>query len=122
MKLHAAKRSITSPFGLIGNDENALTYALAYTFQQCPQILQWFLKQLDIPGVHRSQLRNASIDLQRHSSQGPQAGITDIEIHLPGHFHVIVEAIKRAKRPAIVDGIKFQKSVMASSSECLTTG
>ena len=92
MKLHASKRSITSPFGLIGNDENALTYALAYTFQQCLQLLQWFLKQLEIPGVHRSQLRNARIDLQRHSSQGSQAGITDIEIHLPSYFHVIVEA------------------------------
>lgn len=54
--------------------------------------MQWFLKQIDIPGIHRSQLRKVRIDLQRHSSQGPQSGITDIEIHLPGHFHVIVEA------------------------------
>ncbi len=107
MKIHAAKRLITSPFGLIGNDENALTYALAYTFQQCPQLLQWFLKQLDIPGVHRSQLRNARIDLQRHSSQGPQAGITDIEIHLPGHFHVIVEAKIGLSVPSVQQCTKY---------------
>lgn len=86
LNLFATNRQITSPFGLIGTDENALTYALAYTFQQCPQLLQWFLKQIDIPGIKCSQLRKARIDLQRHSSQGPQAGITDIEIHLPGNF------------------------------------
>ncbi|HBJ37487.1 MAG TPA: hypothetical protein DDZ51_22580 [Planctomycetaceae bacterium] len=107
VQLHASKRLITSPYGLLGNDENALTYALAYTFQQCPHLLQWFLKQIGIPGIHRSQLRNARIDLQRHSSQGPRAGITDIEIHLPSHFHVIVEAKVGLSVPSVHQSTKY---------------
>lgn len=66
-----------------------MSFALGYTFQQCLPLLQWFLRQVGIAGVYRSSLQRARIDLQR-SATG--LGITDIEIHLPGHFHVIVEA------------------------------
>ena len=91
ISLHAHDRLITSPFGLLGTDENALSFALGYTFQQSSPLLQWFLKQIGIAGVHHSSLQNARIDLQRHRSDAGQ-GITDIEIHLPGHFHIIMEA------------------------------
>ncbi|MDZ7620515.1 MAG: hypothetical protein U1E05_26225 [Patescibacteria group bacterium] len=87
--LRAHNRTVHSPFGLLGTDENALSFALGYTFQQCLPFLQWFLKQIGIAGVYRSSLQRARIDLQRSASG---QGITDIEIHLPGHFHVIVEA------------------------------
>ena len=90
--LHAHNRVVNSPFGLLGTDENALSFALGYTFQQCLPLLQWFLKQVGVAGVHHSSLRNARIDLQRHRSGETGQGITDIEIHLPGQFHVIVEA------------------------------
>lgn len=86
--LTAHDRKVNSPFGLLGTDENALSFALGYTFQQCLPLLQWFLRQIGIPGVHRTSLRKAQIDLQRRRGEG----ITDIEIHLPGYFHVIVEA------------------------------
>lgn len=90
--LHANDRSITTPFGLVGTDENALSFALGYTFQQCPRLLQWFLAEIGLPGVRVSTLANAHITLQRRRSGDPAEGITDIEIHLPGSFHVIVEA------------------------------
>lgn len=91
LSLHAHNRLVNSPFGLLGTDENALSFALAYTFQQCLPLLQWFLKQIGIDGVYLASLKKARIDLQRHRSDFGQ-GITDIEIHLPGCFHVIVEA------------------------------
>jgi hypothetical protein len=90
--LHAYGRLVTTPFGLLGTDENALSFALGYTFQQCLPLLQWFLRYIGISGVHPLALPKARIDLQRHRSGEPGQGITDIEVHLPGHFHVIIEA------------------------------
>lgn len=92
LSLHINKRAVTTPFGLLGTDENALTFALGYTFQQCPALLQWFLRQIGISGVQIRSLRNATIELQRHRSGNSAEGITDIEIHLKGQFHVIIEA------------------------------
>jgi hypothetical protein len=90
--IHAYDRNITNPFGLLGADENALSFALGYTFQQCPQLLQWFLRSIGVSGVRLSALHKARIDLQRRRDEESAQGITDIEIHLPGCFHVIVEA------------------------------
>ena len=90
--LHVNQKLVTSPFGLLGTDENALTFALGYTFQQSFPLLQWFLKHIGVSGVQRSTLRKAHIILQRHRSGRSGEGVTDIEIHLPGRFHVIVEA------------------------------
>jgi hypothetical protein len=89
LPLYVHNRLINSPFGLLGTDENALSFALGYTFQQCLPLLQWFHKQVGVAGLYRSSLQQARIDLQK-SATGQ--GITDIEIHLPGHLHVIVEA------------------------------
>lgn len=90
--LHVNQKLVTSPFGLLGTDENALSFGLGYTFQQCLPLLQWFLKHIGVLGVQRSTLRKARIILQRHRSGDSGQGVTDIEIHLPGRFHVIVEA------------------------------
>jgi hypothetical protein len=64
--LHAHDRLVTTPFGLIGTDENALSFALGYTFQQCPPLLQRFLRDIGILGLRQSTLQKARIDLQRH--------------------------------------------------------
>lgn len=90
MRLYAHHRLVTSPFGLLGTDENALSFALAYTFQQCPPLLHWFLGQIGISGVRGKTLEKARIELQSHREAGQ--GITDIEIRLDDYFHVIVEA------------------------------
>lgn len=105
--LHVGQRAVTSPFGLLGNDENALSFALGYTFQQCPVLLQWFLKQIGISGLRGTALQNARIDLQRHRGGESSQGITDIEIHLPGHFHVIVEAKVGLAVPTIEQCCKY---------------
>jgi hypothetical protein len=90
--IHAYGRKVLTPFGLLGMDENALSFALGYTLQQCPELLQWFLKEIGIFGIRRSSLNKVRIDLQRHRSGDGKAGITDIEIYLPGQFHIIIEA------------------------------
>jgi hypothetical protein len=87
--LVAYGREVESPYGLLGVGENALTFALGFTFKQCPQLLRWFLREIGLPPIHRSLLSGTLISLQRKSAD---TGITDIEIHLPGHFHVIIEA------------------------------
>jgi hypothetical protein len=98
---------VTSPFGLLGTDENSLSFALGYTFQQCLPLLQWFLRHIGITGVYHTTLRKARIDLQRHRSGDSGQGITDIEIHLPGHFHVIVEAKVGLTVPSIEQCRKY---------------
>jgi hypothetical protein len=105
--LRAYDRIVTTPFGLLGTDENALSFALGYTFQQCPPFLQWFLRAIGISGVHQSTLHKARIDLQRHRSGKRAQGITDIEIHLPGHFHVIIEAKVELAVPTIKQCRKY---------------
>lgn len=80
--LHAYDRLVTTPFGLLGTDENALSFALGYTFQQCSPLLQWFLRAIGISRVHQSALQRVSIKLQQHRRGEPEQGITDIEIHL----------------------------------------
>ncbi len=105
--LHVSQRVVTSPFGLLGTDENALSFALGYTFQQCLPLLQWFLKEIGIQGVHNTTLRKARIDLQRHRSGDSGQGITDIEIHLPGYFHVVIEAKVGLAVPSIEQCCKY---------------
>jgi len=65
--LHVGDRRVSTPFGLVGNDENALTFALGFTFQQCPSLLQEFLREIGINGVRRGSLRDVQIILQRRS-------------------------------------------------------
>ena len=105
--LHINKRAVTTPFGLLGTDENALTFALGFTFQQCPSLLQWFLRQVGVSGVQIKSLRSARIDLQRHRSGKVGEGITDVEIHLPGQFHVIIEAKVGLGIPSVKQCCKY---------------
>ncbi len=105
VSLCVGQRAVTSPFGLLGTDENSLSFALGYSFQQCLPLLQWFLKEIDIHGLRRSTLRKARIVLQRHRTG--ECGITDIEIHLPGHFHVIIEAKVRLEVPTLQQCAKY---------------
>lgn len=105
--LHAYDREIISPFGLLGSDENALSFALGYTLQQSPDLLHWFLKEIGIKGIRRSSLKNIRLDLQRHRSGDAKAGITDIEIRLPGSFHIIIEAKVGLGIPSIYQCQKY---------------
>lgn len=113
MKLAISGRKVSSPFGLMGKDENALSFALGYTFQQCPELLWRFLREIGVSGVRRSSLDSVEIDLQRHSSDGKEGGITDIEIRLPGAFHVIIEAKIRFAVPALAQCQKYLRRLDA---------
>ncbi len=107
LPLYAHDRLVTTPFGLLGTNENALSFALGYSFQQCVPLLHWFLKHLGISGVRQSSLQEARIYLQRTRSSSTGEGITDIEIHLPGCFHVIVEAKVGMTVPSIAQCRKY---------------
>ena len=87
--LFAHGRPVRSAFDLLGSDENALTFALGYTFRQCPGYLQAFLREVGLGGLRRRTLAQAAIWLQRSDRT---SGITDIEVVLDGRLHVIIEA------------------------------
>lgn len=105
--LYQNDRSINTPFGLLGADENALSFALGYTFQQCPRLLQWFLGKIGLPSVRVASLANAKITLQQHRNIDANQGVTDIEIWLPGHFHVIIEAKVGLAVPTVEQCCKY---------------
>jgi hypothetical protein len=90
-RLDVHGRDVRTPFGLLGTSENALTFSLGFTFQQCPRLLKCFLRDVGIAGVRPDLLRSARIYLQRTSSAEGR-DITDVEIQVPGLAHVIIEA------------------------------
>lgn len=53
--LYVNHNPVTSPIGLLGTDENMLSFALGYTFQQCLPLLQLFLKHIGISGVQKNE-------------------------------------------------------------------
>lgn len=86
--LKAYGRIVETPFGLLGTDENALTFALGYTMQQCPRLLQMFIRDIGLRGFQLNSLLKAEIRLQKHRKEG----ITDIEVRFPSRVHLIIEA------------------------------
>lgn len=97
------KRAVMTPFGLLGNDENALSFALGYTFAKCLPLLQHFLRRIGIGGLRRDSLSKVEISLQRHE----HGGITDIEISLPGKLFVVVEAKIGLSIPTLDQCLKY---------------
>ena len=95
LRIH--NRPINTPFGLLGADENALSYALGFTLLQCPELLHPILKALGVPQWRSSWGRNMSIDGQRHREQG----ITDLEVHVPGRLLLVIEAKVGMSLPTI---------------------
>jgi hypothetical protein len=106
-RLTAYGRQVTSPFGLLGQDENALSFALGYTFAQCPNLLHAFLKDIGLRGLRHAALKHCSLLLQEHGSKRGLTGITDLELHLPGCFHVIVEAKVGLSTPTVEQCVKY---------------
>jgi hypothetical protein len=111
------QRLVTSPFGLIGTDENALSAALAWTFRCCPELLRWFLQQLGISGIHTQRLASAEVVLQKYEHFGRSRGLTDIEIRLGDEFHVIIEAKVGPAVPSLVQCKKYGARLQRSSAE-----
>lgn len=96
-------RPVTTPFGLLGRDENALSFALGYTFAKCPRLLRHFLRHIGVGGLQGESLNEVEITLQRHE----HGGITDVEISLPGKLFVVVEAKVGLSLPTLEQCLKY---------------
>ncbi|MBU4144124.1 MAG: hypothetical protein KKH79_04185 [Candidatus Thermoplasmatota archaeon] len=88
--LKAYDRKVRTPFGLLGTNENALTFSLGYLYSVCPEFLRKTLHRLDIKNVHFTRFGDIEISLQKNTVKDKR-GITDLEIRLPGKFHIIIE-------------------------------
>lgn len=110
--LSAYNVPVTTPFGLLGRDENALTFALGYTMQQCPRLLQKFLAAVGLKRLRLASLANAEIRLQsRHDT-----GITDIEVKLQHKLHFIIEAKVGLNLPTLGQCKKYTKQLKSSTA------
>lgn len=82
------KGTTLNRFDLLGNDETGLSKAFAYLLAAEPSIFYQFLRELGIRAQNtESNFKEVTIDIERKR----QEGRTDIEIHSPGKFHIIVE-------------------------------
>ncbi len=89
-RLYAYGRPLSSPFGLLGADERALTFALGYTLSRCPDFLQGFLRLVGAGGLQKRTLQQATIYLER--KYVADRSITDMEVAVERRLRVIVEA------------------------------
>lgn len=110
-RLLSRGRQVQSPFGISRTDENALTAALGYTLHRCPLLLHRFLKLVGVGGIRRSSLEHVVIDIQRHQTGESGNGFTDIEIRLPGRFHIIVEAKVGMSVPGLQQCQKYAETL-----------
>ncbi|MEA1830934.1 hypothetical protein U8607_02465 [Methylobacterium durans] len=81
-------REPASVFSVFGSKENTATLALGWCLEHCPALLAALLDHLQIARVSTEMPR---IELQQHGDDG---GFTDIEIIVPGSYHIIIEAKK----------------------------
>lgn len=88
LKLH--NQRVSSPYQLIGRDENALTFALGHCLSQSQPLLRDILRRAGVHHLGKRSLNAVEIELQRHETE--DGGFTDIELHLPGRFKLIFEA------------------------------
>ncbi len=99
--LYLHGRQIDSIFQLLGEDENDISYGVAWSLANCPSFLDVFLKSQ----VKRNCLSQDVIIRLQHSQK--KGGITDIEIESPGSFYVIIEAKKGWQLPGKVQLQKY---------------
>lgn len=81
--------AVVNQFQLIGDNEDSITRAIAWTLDQSPTFLTRLLRRagISLPITH------GGVEMAIHRyEQG--AGITDLEIVLPGRLYLIVEAKK----------------------------
>lgn len=83
------KKSVLTYFDLLGQDEVALTKALAYVFSMNSKALFTFLHAIGIKTKNTAtNFKQVSIEIEKPKGKGR----TDIEILLKNKFHVIIEA------------------------------
>jgi hypothetical protein len=82
--LHTKK--VESVFHLLGEQENDITYSVAWALAQSPSFLNAFVRST------LGMSADSGTVVIRLQQREKQAGITDIEIESPGRFFLIVEA------------------------------
>lgn len=85
-RLFLHNKEIETVFQLLGEKENDLTYSVGWALYRSPHFLREFLKSVVKYG---GRVEDVVLRLQHHKDPG---GVTDIELELPGLFHVIIEA------------------------------
>jgi len=102
-RLLLRNREIETIFELLGEKENDITFSVGWALYRCLGFLQEFLRTaIDFKG----EIEPVVLRLQHHEDK---AGITDIELVLPGVFHIIVEAKRGWNLPGIAQLEKYAK-------------
>ena len=106
MDLFVNQRRAGSVFRIQGDDENALTGALAQCIAHSESLLRAVLRNVGIKNLRKHRLQSTCIFYQRHAKDRIE-GITDIEIEIPGMLHVIIEAKIKAAVPTFQQCRKY---------------
>lgn len=109
---------VKTPFGLLGCNEKALTFALGYTLYKCTPLLQQLLLAIDVkvPESIFSSMSGTQICLEKVSEEKTQ-GRRDIEIKIPGCLLLIIEGKIRGERPEIKQLKKYLNRLRDSKKE-----
>lgn len=81
-----AGRPVRNVFQLIGEDEDDITVAIAWSLKRCPAFLHALIARTGGPQELRDRIQ---LLVHRHEKE---RGITDLEIMIPNVFHLIIEA------------------------------
>ena len=117
---------IETIFQLLGNKENDITRAIAWTMKKCPTFLQAFIETVAKVSCDAD---NLTILYQQFEKTGKENGYTDLEITDQDNVHIILEAkrgwilpgrtqlTKYAYRPSFLKSRATQKRIV-TLSEC----
>jgi hypothetical protein len=94
-------RPISNFFELLGDDENALTFAVGWTLRQSPRLLRDLLNEIF---NRRADTKQTVIRLQGYQSEH---GYTDIEIDFPNVGCAIIEAKRGWNLPSREQLVKY---------------
>lgn len=98
IKASGIPKSTWTLFDMLGDDEVALSKAFAFILGHEKNVLSLFLKHI---GLRKNITQNAFKAVRIRTEYAREEGRTDIEIELPGIFHVIIEAKVRGGRITI---------------------
>lgn len=113
-RLFNNNQEINSIFSLLGTKENNITYSIAYALSSCRVFLRNFIKSVGGKTLTDLEFERVKIVLQNYDLE---PGITDIEILLPGEFHIIVEAKRGWTFPSIDQINKYLKRSSFQSNQ-----
>jgi hypothetical protein len=110
-QLYLHNREIETIFQLLGEKENDLTYSIGWALYRSPHFLGKFLKSLVKYSGH---VEKVVVRLQHHKDA---SGVTDIELELPGQFHIVIEAKRGWSLPSSSQLRKYARRLRASPAK-----